>query len=82
LIGQVNAELASREKPLVEQCDELPRTPETLTLRHFARRRQRSGAPPPADVGYALRLRFTEPVVGPLLLGYGSHFGLGMFVAE
>jgi len=82
LIGQVNAELASRGRPLVEQWDELPRTAETLALRHFARRRQRSGAPPPVDVGYALRLRFAEPIVGPLTLGYGSHFGLGLFIAE
>ena len=82
LIGQVNAELASRGRPLVEQWDELPRTAETLALRHFARRRQRSGAPPPVDVGYAVRLRFAEPIVGPLTLGYGSHFGLGLFVAE
>ncbi len=82
LIGQINAELASRGRPLVEQWDELPRTAETLALRHFARRRQRSGAPPPVDVGYALRLRFAEPIAGPLTLGYGSHFGLGLFVAE
>lgn len=26
------------------------------------------------------RLRFDEPVTGPILLGYGSHFGLGVFV--
>lgn len=82
LIGQVNAELASRGLPPVEQLDELPRNAETLALRHFARRRQRSGAPPPVDVGYALRLRFAEPIAGPLTLGYGSHFGLGMFIAE
>lgn len=82
LIGQVNAELASRGRPLVEQCDELPRTVDTLALRHFARRRQRSGAPPPVDVGYTLRLRFAEPIVGPLMLGYGSHFGLGLFVTD
>lgn len=82
LIGQVNAELASRGRPLVEQWDELPRNERTLAMRHFVRRRQRGGAPPAVDVGYALRLQFAEPVVGPLLLGYGSHFGLGLFVAE
>jgi hypothetical protein len=37
---------------------------------------------PPVDCGFALRLRFAEPVRGPLCLGYGSHFGLGLFQAE
>ncbi len=25
-----------------------------------------------------LRLEFQEPVQGPVMLGYGSHFGLGL----
>lgn len=29
---------------------------------------------------YGLRLTFSEPVSGPLALGYGAHFGLGVFV--
>lgn len=29
-----------------------------------------------------LRLRFDEPVIGPLALGHLSHFGLGLFVPE
>jgi CRISPR-associated protein Csb2 len=28
------------------------------------------------------RLRFDEPVRGPIALGYGAHFGLGQFVPE
>jgi CRISPR-associated protein Csb2 len=34
------------------------------------------------DVGYALWLHFVAPVSGPLTLGYGSHFGLGLFAAS
>ncbi|HMO87309.1 MAG TPA: hypothetical protein PKC18_20555 [Lacipirellulaceae bacterium] len=45
------------------------------------RRRTRGGVPPKVDAGYGLRLRFAKPVTGPLLLGYGSHFGLGRFAA-
>lgn len=30
--------------------------------------------------GAAFRLTFAEPVPGPLALGYGAHFGLGLFV--
>lgn len=45
----------------------------------LSRREGRSS--PPARLGYSIRLRFREPVLGPLVLGYGSHFGLGLFRA-
>lgn len=77
LAGQVNAELVSRLLPEAEDVQVDPKL--TQELRHFVRRRSRGGAPPPVDVGFGLRLTFSKPVVGPLLLGYGSHFGLGMF---
>jgi CRISPR-associated protein Csb2 len=32
--------------------------------------------------GYGFRITFSEPIRGPLALGYGSHFGLGLFVPE
>jgi len=82
LLGQINAELASRGLPPVEQLDELPFSANLLPMRHYARRRQHGGSPPPIDVGYAIRLRFSEPVPGPLTLGYASHFGLGVFYAD
>jgi CRISPR-associated protein Csb2 len=82
LVGQVNAELASRGLPPVERVDELPNSAETLPLRHFVRCRTRGGPPPPADLGFALRLQFAEPINGPLTLGYASHFGLGLFVSD
>ncbi len=82
LAGQVQAELASRGLPAATEIVVLPETSESRLLRHFVRRRQRGGTPPPIDAGYALRLRFDQPVPGPLSLGYGSHFGLGLFAAE
>jgi len=81
VIGQINAELASRGLPFVEELEELPMNGGTLALRHFIRCRQRGGVNPPVDIGYALQLRFAEPIVGPLILGYASHFGLGLFEA-
>ncbi|MGB7326600.1 MAG: type I-U CRISPR-associated protein Csb2 [Rubripirellula sp.] len=36
---------------------------------------------PPRSEGFHLTLSFDRPVVGPLSLGYGSHFGLGLFDA-
>ena len=32
--------------------------------------------------GTLLRLRFPEPISGPVALGYGCHFGLGLFAAS
>jgi CRISPR-associated protein Csb2 len=48
---------------------------------HFHRFRSRSGEKQPDALGTFLRLTFAEPVQGPLALGYGSHFGLGLFGA-
>lgn len=31
--------------------------------------------------GWAFTIRFPQPVAGPIALGYGAHFGLGMFRA-
>ena len=47
-------------------------------FRHFVLARQRGPAPPFAG-GFAIRLEFDEPMCGPIALGYGSHFGLGLF---
>lgn len=78
--GQVEEELRVRGFPAAT-VEVLEWTGETLALRHFVRRRQR-GPQPPIDVGFAIRLHFESPVVGPICLGYGSHFGLGRFSAE
>ena len=32
------------------------------------------------ESGAAFVIEFPEPVSGPLSLGYGAHFGLGLFV--
>ncbi|MEY4580823.1 MAG: hypothetical protein RL701_5526 [Pseudomonadota bacterium] len=76
--GQVLAELASRLLPTAT-VELLPWNDETRKLRHFVRARTKK--PPPCAMGFALRLTFDEPVSGPLCLGYGSHFGLGLFNA-
>ncbi len=31
-------------------------------------------------LGYGFELEFADPVDGPIALGYGCHFGLGLFV--
>lgn len=32
--------------------------------------------------GYGFRIEFVEPVAGPIALGYGAHFGMGVFVPD
>jgi CRISPR-associated protein Csb2 len=77
LLGQLNAELASRALPEVSSVQVDANL--TRDLRHYVRRRSRDGVPPFADIGYGLRLVFSVPLCGPLTLGYASHYGLGLF---
>jgi CRISPR-associated protein Csb2 len=82
LAGQVNAELASRGLPEAEVILLDWNGDHVRSFRHYVRSRQRGGTPPPVDIGYGLKLRFSDPVAGPLVLGYASHFGLGLFAAQ
>lgn len=79
LMGQVAAELDSRALPGLAELKILdPREQDSyLRHRHFISLR-RYGPPPPIDFGYSLRIRLHGPCRGPLALGYGSHFGLGL----
>ena len=45
----------------------------------FQTRRQGEGARGNGS-GSAFEITFSEPVTGPISLGYGAHFGLGLFV--
>jgi CRISPR-associated protein Csb2 len=77
LLGQINAELASRRLPGASAVYIDPDL--TRRLRHYVRRRSRGGGPCAANVALGLRLTFAEPVRGPLALGYACHYGLGLF---
>lgn len=86
--GQVRAELRVRgfPEPLrIRQLD--PHSNELARKsRHFVRRRGHGSAsggtlPPPVDCGFMFELEFSEKVLGPIVLGYASHFGLGAFAA-
>ena len=48
---------------------------------HFHRFRSRRGLVQPDRSGAALRLTFAESIAGPLALGFGCHYGLGLFRA-
>lgn len=47
---------------------------------HFHRFRSRGGEKQPDSQGALLHIAFPEPITGPLAIGFGSHFGLGLFV--
>jgi CRISPR-associated protein Csb2 len=81
LQGQVVAELAARDLPEAS-VEVLAWNDETRDLRHTIRVRQHPAKRPPMDAGFAVRLRFADPVKGPITLGYASHFGLGLFFAD
>jgi CRISPR-associated protein Csb2 len=49
----------------------------SLRFRHT--RLDRGDHVPPVRAAYSLELRFGKPVSGPIGLGYGCHFGLGLF---
>lgn len=46
---------------------------------HFHRFRSKPGLTQPDRQGSFWRLRFAEPIQGPLALGFACHFGLGLF---
>ena len=48
---------------------------------HFRRFRSKRGLRQPDRRGTFLSLRFESPIQGPLALGFGCHFGLGLFAA-
>ena len=48
---------------------------------HFHRFRSRGREVQPDAAGALLAIVLPEPLTGPLAIGYGSHFGLGVFVA-
>jgi CRISPR-associated protein Csb2 len=52
----------------------------TLRPLHFHRFRRKRGLVQPDTTGRLLEVRFAHPVRGPLALGFGCHFGLGLFV--
>ena len=48
---------------------------------HFHRFRSRGREARPDARGALLRITFPKPIEGPLAIGYGSHFGLGLFAS-
>lgn len=78
LFGQLQSELACRDLPALVAAT--PRQTPEPRFRPFVLSRTRGGTPPPAQRGFDLEIELAAEISGPLCLGYGSHFGLGLFV--
>jgi CRISPR-associated protein Csb2 len=48
---------------------------------HFHRFRSRGRERQPDVIGTFVKVTFADPIEGPLALGYGCHFGLGLFAS-
>jgi CRISPR-associated protein Csb2 len=84
-LEQLRRECRSRDLPEPSSCEVLAeRTVAGRPLRpvQFARFRSRRGLHQPDRQGRFLRLEFAEALSGPLALGFGCHFGLGLFLPE
>ena len=46
----------------------------------FKRSRYGGNGKKSTEIGYGFRIVFPQPVRGPIAVGYGAHFGLGLFV--
>jgi CRISPR-associated protein Csb2 len=82
-VEQIARELKQRGLPsLAEPPREIP--PIQINGRgrrpiHFDRFRSRRGLRQPDTLGRFMELTFQGPIKGPLALGFGCHFGLGLF---
>lgn len=77
VVEQIARECRLRGMPEPEQIELLPDVkPRALDFRRF---RSKRGLVQPDRQGHFLQLTFARPVLGPLALGFGCHFGLGLF---
>lgn len=83
----IRVEIMTSDGHWIERSDQdtLSEMKSTLSTVHQTLKK-RKGSPestrPNRSPGYYLRLTFSQPVSGPIILGESSHFGLGLFVPE
>lgn len=83
--GQLRAELERRGLPdlaapprIAVPTDESDAGRRARWFRGFARTRHGNGGTPPAGL-FHVTLTLARPIEGPICLGWGCHFGLGLF---
>lgn len=71
-----SVEVGDLARPQIDLCKNQPPVPAIK----FRRTRSRRGLNQPDTLGCSVRILFPSPVEGPLALGFGAHFGLGLFI--
>lgn len=82
LEDQLQRECEERGLPAIARLTPLPSIKvrdHVLRPVHFHRFRSKRGLTQPDTHGSFWRIEFVKPAQGPLALGFGCHFGLGMF---
>jgi CRISPR-associated protein Csb2 len=84
VLGQLRREWRARDSglPDIVETRELPSIQHggrALCTLHFHRFRRKSSLVQPDKLGRLIELRFAHVLRGPLALGFGCHFGLGLF---
>jgi CRISPR-associated protein Csb2 len=82
--SQIARELVRRGFPNPEQIERLDHAMivgKKVRWLEFRRFRNGGGGQLADSRGFGFKVVFSEPVRGPIALGYGCHFGLGQFVA-
>ena len=80
--AQIRRECAMRGMPEPVELTQLPAVKVGAQLRqsfYFRRFREKPNLEQPDRQGSFWRIRFAQPVDGPMSLGFGCHFGLGLF---
>jgi len=77
-VRELVARRFSESPSVIEQFAGIPGSPRAIDFRRFRHHRAAEARGRPFSF---LRLTFAQPITGPLLAGYGCHFGLGQFVA-
>ncbi len=80
LESEISREAINHGLPAPDRIVPAPSLPikyHTIRWPDFIRNREGDGE----KAGFGFKLEFKEPVPGPFALGYGAHFGLGLFAA-
>ncbi len=80
LQGQIESELAERGFPKPVQVKlASPQEAASEGFLRFVRARRGSRRRPPSSTPWLVEVQFPTKVPGPIALGYGCHYGLGVF---
>ena len=66
----------------IEVMTETPLGQQSARWLDFQTQRQTGKGKRSSDRGFGFKVTFSEPIAGPVVVGYGAHFGLGLFVPK